>query len=184
MSDKKSNFFSGSFSVISSFALSVAASYAATMMTIKDWFNFPLDVYIAILIVIGILLVYQGIRMLRFFIVRNRDSKQKSYTSYHGWSGKQRNDVELPFSHANLKWEVVANVQRQTIEDVSSPFCPQDNCETALNTYKTYWGKYLYQCPNCSFKEKKVLKVETLQNNVKKIVEAQIKRELKAENRK
>lgn len=179
LSDKTKNVFPESFRVIGNFAISVAASYFVTIIAIEDWFNVSVSVYIALLIITVILLAYQVFRTIRYFILRHRDSKQTTYTSYFGLMGKRRTDVDVPFTYSGLNWQVTFNVPQRKVEDVSYPFCPKEDCETALNTKMTYWGKYLYDCPNCSFKEKKDLRVSTLRNNLEKIAEAQMKREIR-----
>lgn len=179
MSEKTNKVFPESFKVIGNFAISVAASYFVTIMTIEDWLNVPIEVYIALIIITGFLLMYQILRTFRFFILQHRASKQKTYISYHGLMGKNRTDVEIPYTYAGLKWEVIFNAASKKPEFVSSPFCPKDDCETSLNITDTYWGKYLYECPHCSFKETKNLSSSTLRNNLEKIAASDIKRETK-----
>lgn len=168
----------GSLGVVASFAVSVAATYFAAVVTLEDWFNAPSAVYIFFLIITFIVAIFYTMRMLRFFILKARLDKQTSYksSSFGGRWSKGGSYTERPYEYQGLKWEVVFDVVGEEVRHVSKPFCPKNECETELNVSQTYWGNYLYVCPKCSFTAKKRLNSNTFRSNLTKIANAEVKK--------
>lgn len=52
---------------------------------------------------------------------------------------------------------------------VEGPYCPQEEC--SMNQKKTYFGKYRFQCPCCSYRISSTENSETLIHDLKKMVD-------------
>lgn len=159
------------------FALSVAASYFVIFVQMNDIFSWPPYVYFTLSVFVAVLFVVYFLFLLRFVLVNYRDSKQAHYIAMPPES-MAKGDYSLESAvYKGLFLKLKINKWTDEMHDVDGVFCPKKECRTELNARKTFFGKYKFECPACSFKITSSYNSYTLKSNFRKVVKAKQVRE-------
>lgn len=186
MSNKKSN--GGLWKEVIFLALSSVVSWLLGQVVIEDFFGWPMEMYIAVLIFWGIIFLFSIVLLLKKLSINYFARLQSPESIILGdlyLSEPQGYSVTWVEEHKKTGWEIHVlagtaftgeldgSVELLKIE---GPLCIKEGCLTPLNVRTTGWGRYVYKCPKCSFKKRLSYSPTTIEDEMQKIIKRDIKK--------
>lgn len=170
-------------------AFPIASGVVVNNFRLTQLLGIPSYVYLGVLIILFFWTLYGLFSILRNWIIRSRDAKQYNPTSF-GMHSHNAGNTKIDYEYGGFNWLIYIDLGSRkhilksqesdpifSIDFVLGPLCPQENCFTDLNTNKTYFGKYKFYCPSCSFKRKSNRSASTLERDVVKALKGEVRRQ-------
>lgn len=152
-------------------------------------FSFEINKDLALLIYIIVLLYAIKLIFTSFknLLVRYNDSKQIEYHEKYMANSELYHveKVVTVMSKDNKFYYRVGRVENpvyldedflpdRPLSSISNPKCTKDDCMTELISFRTYFGKYSYECPSCHNKVKSRYSTDTLKEHMRLIEKKEI----------
>ncbi|WP_026701703.1 hypothetical protein [Salibacterium aidingense] len=174
--------------LILNIALPIACGYFVNNFRITQLLGIPGYVYTSLLIILFFWTIYGVFSIYRNWVIKVRESKQYNPTSFKGGFYNAGNP-QIYYEYGGFKWiiyienrDIHVQFSHTTqysidIDHVIGPLCPKENCISDLNMVKTYFGKYKFTCPACSFNRTRSKNANTLARDMKKTLYGHVRRE-------
>lgn len=161
------------------FAISIAGGYFVLYVQLNDLFSWPSYVYSMITIFFAVVFLALVLFATRSFLTNYRLSKQARsiIIPFDVDIEKVNSYFRSLEKYRELMWEVKVSGERTELYAIDGPFCPKEKCYTELKGRQTFFGRYQYECPTCSFKRKSDYSVVTLKSDFEKVTKARLNRE-------
>ena len=106
----------------------------------------------------------------------------------HGSTGSRWGYEDIGnIDHAGVKWRIIAplppppslyrgpDLTPSGIRVRTPPRCPE--CETQIEESKSFWGGYVWNCPDCDFKKRSKRSYYRVKDNVEKIAQRWVEKQ-------
>lgn len=169
------------------FSLSLGKNATSKTKTVSP-FSFEINKDLALLIYIIVLLYAIKLVFTSFknLLVRYNDSKQIKYHQEYMANSELYyvENVATVLSKDNKFYYRIGRVEspayldddlpNRALSSISNPKCTKDDCMTEFISFRTYFGKYSYECPSCHNKIKSLYSTDTLKEHMRLIEKKEI----------